>query len=256
MDRLSNKEFFNDVSQFYDEMINFTQTLERKTNNLKEFLSPHRVLQTNIRTAADIGCGSGIDSIALASLGVDVSGFDSSKMMVKKAEENSKRINKKINFYNYTAQNIPDSFNSKFDFICSLGNTAANIPPKDIPATINRFAELLDENGKLLFHILNYEKIIRVNERIVNINKGESDYLIRFYDFEKDFINFNILKFAVNNPKERELISTKVYPHSLELFLKLLEENNFINVEVYQDLKKTRFNSETSNDIYFYAEKA
>ena len=124
MDTLSNKEFFNDVSEFYDEMINFEQALERKTNNLKEFLS------SNFKTAADIGCGSGIDSIALASLGMDVSGFDSSKMMVKKAEENSKRVNKKIKFYNYTAQNIPDSFNSKFDFICSLGNTVANIPPK------------------------------------------------------------------------------------------------------------------------------
>ncbi len=249
MDRLSNKEFFNDVSQFYDEMINFNQTLERKTNNLEIFISP------NIKTVADIGCGSGIDSIAFATLGMDVSGFDSSKMMVKKAEENSKRANKKINFYNYTAQNIPTSFNSQFDFICSLGNTVANIPPEDIPDTIKRFAELLNKNGKLLFHILNYEKIISVNERIVNINKGKSEYLVRFYDFEKDFINFNILKFDINNPKQRELISTKVYPHSLEMFLNLLEENNFTKVEVYQDLKQTPFNIENSNDIYFFAEK-
>jgi len=249
MDRLSNKDFFNDVSEFYDEMINFKQTLERKTNNLKTFLSP------SIKTVADIGCGSGIDSIAFASLGVDVSGFDSSEMMVKKAKENSEKANEKINFYNYTAQNIPASFNSKFNFICSLGNTVANIPPDDISVTIKRFAELLNKNGKLLFHILNYEKIIRVNERIVNINKGESDYLIRFYDFKKDFINFNILKFDISNPKQRELISTKVYPHSLEMFLNLLEENDFIKVEVYQDLKQTPFNLETSSDIYFFAEK-
>lgn len=249
MNTLSNKDFFNDVSEFYDEMINFEQALERKINNLKEFLS------SNIKTAADIGCGSGIDSIALASLGMDVSGFDSSKMMVKKAEENSNRLNKKVQFYNYTAQNIPDSFNSKFDFICSLGNTVANIPPKDISITIKKFAELLDKNGKLLFHILNYEKIMRVNERIININKGASDYLIRFYDFEKEFINFNILKFDINNPKQRSLIATKVYPHSLELFLNLLKENKFNKVEVFQDLKKTPFNSETSNDIYLFAER-
>ena len=110
------------------------------------------------------------------------------------------------------------------------------------------------KNGKLLFHTLNYEKIIRENERIININKGESDYLIRFYDFEKEFLNFNILKFDINNPKKRSLISTKVYPHSLELFLNLLEENDFTKVEIFQDLKKTPFNSETSNDIYLYAE--
>lgn len=249
MNTLSNKDFFNDVSEFYDEMINFEQTLKRKRDNLKTFLS------SNIKTVADIGCGSGIDSIALASLGAEVSGFDASKMMIRKSEENSKRLNKKIEFFNYRAQDIPSSFNSKFDFICSLGNTVANIPPKDISATIKRFAELLNKNRKVLFHILNYEKIINVNERIVNINKGESDYLIRFYDFEKDFINFNILKFSVANPKQRDLISTKVYPHSLDLFLNLLEQNNFSKVDIFQDLKKTPFNSETSNDIYVYAER-
>ncbi|MDA3860714.1 MAG: class I SAM-dependent methyltransferase [Melioribacteraceae bacterium] len=215
MDTISNKDFYNDVSQYYDEMINFKQTLEGKTNNLKQFVS------SNIKTAADIGCGSGIDSIALASLHLAVSAFDSSMRMIEKAEINAENENRIINFYNYSAQDIPDSFNSKFDFVCSLGNTVANIPPKDISATIKRFTELLESSGKLLFHILNYEKIIRVNERIVNINKGEKDYIIRFYDFEKDFINFNILKFDSENPKQKNLISTKVYPHSLELLMNL-----------------------------------
>lgn len=249
MDSLSNKDFYNDVSEYYDNMINFMQSLENKTTNLKEYLSPE------IKNAADIGCGSGIDSIAMSKLGLEVCGFDSSMMMIEKAKKNAENENKIINYYNYTAQDIPDSFNSKFDFVCSLGNTVANIPPKDIPFVIKRFGELLKNNAKVLFHILNYEKIIRDNERIVNINKGESDYIIRFYDFGNDFINFNILKFDNENPKQRNLISTKVYPHSLELFLNLLKQNNFKNVEVFQDLKKTAFNSETSNDIYLFAEK-
>jgi len=248
MDTLSNTDFFNDVSQYYDEMINFKQTLERKTNSLKGFLSQ------SIKKAADIGCGSGIDSIALATLGMEVSGFDSSKNMIERAKENSKRLNEKIEFYNYTAQEIPDSFNSNFDFVCSLGNTVANIPTQDIVSSIKRFAEILAPKGKVLFHILNYEKIIRVNERILNINKGETEYIIRFYDFEKNFINFNILKFQIENPTNRKLITTKLYPHSLELFLNLLKQNNFKNVEIFQDLNKTPFNCETSNDIYFFAE--
>ena len=249
MDTISNKNFFNDVSEYYDEMINFKQTLERKTNALKEFIS------SDIKFAADIGCGSGIDSIAMAALGVEVCGFDSSMMMIEKAEINAENENKVISFYNYSAQDIPNTFNSKFDFVCSLGNTVANISPKDISDSVKRFAEVLKNNGKVLFHILNYKKIIRENERIVNINKGEHEYIIRFYDFENDFINFNILKFDIENPKQRKLISTKVYPHTLELFLDLLKQNNFKNIEVYQDLKKTAFNSEISNDIYFFAER-
>jgi len=249
MNTISNKDFFNDVSEFYDEMINFELALERKKNNLKSFLS------SDVKVAADIGCGSGIDSIALTTLGLEVTGFDASQKMVERAGENAKRLDKKIDFYNYTAQNIPKKFNSKFDFVCSLGNTVANITPSDTSITIKRFAEILSKKGTLLFHILNYEKIIKTNERIININKGEDDYLIRFYDFEKEFINFNILKFNNNNPKQKKLISTKVYPHSLELFLDLLEKNNFTKIEVFQDLMKTPFNSETSNDIYLFAEK-
>ncbi|PIQ08494.1 MAG: hypothetical protein COW71_11410, partial [Ignavibacteriales bacterium CG18_big_fil_WC_8_21_14_2_50_31_20] len=68
MDSISNKNFYNDVSEYYDNMINFKQSLENKTANLKGFLSPE------IKNAADIGCGSGIDSIALASLGLEVCG--------------------------------------------------------------------------------------------------------------------------------------------------------------------------------------
>lgn len=246
---MSNQDFFNDVSEYYDEMINYKQTLERKAKALKKFIT------SDIKYAADIGCGSGIDSIALSLLGLNVSGFDTSTKMIEKAQNNAEKGNKIISFYNYSAQYIPDSFNTEFDFVCSLGNTIANIPPQDINDSIKRFSEILKNKAKLLFHILNYEKVIRLNERIVNISKGKQKYIIRFYDFEKDFINFNILKFDAENNIQRELISTKVYPHSLELFLDLLNQNNFGNVEVYQDLNKTDFNSETSNDIYFFAER-
>ena len=147
------------------------------------------------------------------------------------------------------------TFNSKFDLVCSLGNTIANISTKELPTAIKTFSELLNKNGKLLFHILNYEKLILDNERIININEGESDYLIRFYDFEEDHINFNILKFAINNPKKRNLISTKVYPHKLEILLELLKANNFSKVEIYQDLKMNKFDHKASKDIYIFCGK-
>jgi SAM-dependent methyltransferase len=230
-------------------MIDFNSALERKINALKLFVS------SEVNTAADIGCGSGIDSIALASLGLEVSGFDSSHLMIEKAMQNAREENKNAKFFNHTAQEIPESFNSNFDFICSLGNTVANISHDDIAVTIKRFSDLLNQNGKLLFHILNYERILRVNERIVNIGKDENDCIVRFYDFEKDHINFNILKFEIDNPKSRKLISTKVYPHSLKLFLDLLKQNGFKIIEVFGDLRKNAFNSETSNDIYLFAEK-
>ncbi len=246
VDKKQNKVFYDEVSKFYNEMVNFDIALKNKKKYLKNYL-PDKA-----GTAADIGCGSGIDAIALSSLGLNVIGFDLSKKMIEKAEENSKRQKVKIKFYNYAVQNIPFKFNGKFDFICSLGNTVANISPYNLNLTIQRFSELLNKKGKLLFHILNYKKIINDNERIVNIKKGKRDFIIRFYDFKKSYINFNILKFETDNPQHKSLLTTKVYPHKIETIKNLLEDNNFTNIEIYSSLQKTPFLSETSKDIYLF----
>ena len=247
MNILSNTEFFDDVSHYYDKMVNFNEALKRKTDSLS------KIIISEFKTAADIGCGSGIDSIALASNGLEVCGFDSSHQMIEKAKANAAKSNHKISFYNMPAKGIPNSFNSKFDFVCSLGNTIANIPHNDIENSFKRFAEIVKPKGLLLLHILNYEKIINANQRIININKDESNFIIRFYDFKKEFLNFNILRFKSENPKVRNLISTKVFPHTLELILNLLQKYSFKNIKIFQDIKKTPFHTETSNDIYLIA---
>ncbi len=246
---IRNKTFYDNVSEFYNEMVNFDNALENKKKHLTNFLS------NKTKTAADIGCGSGIDSIALSSLGFNVTGFDASSKMIEKAKINSKEKKEKIKFYNYSAQNIPYEFNGKFDFICSLGNTIANISPYNLKLTVQRFSELLNKKGRLLFHILNYEKIINDNERIINIKKGKDDFIIRFYDFKKNYINFNILKFEIDKPKHKSLLTTKVYPHKIDTIKKLLKENNFTNIKTYSDLAKTKFSLQTSKDIYLFCSK-
>jgi ubiquinone/menaquinone biosynthesis C-methylase UbiE len=249
MNNSDSKDFYNSVSDYYDEMISFNSALEQKQKYLKSFVSNKKKL------AADIGCGSGVDSIALSSLGLNVIAFDVSEKMIEKAKTNAKKANTKIEFFNYTADKIPKTFNSKFDFICSLGNTIANITPQNLILTIERFSNLLTKNGKLLFHILNYEKIEKQQERIINIKKGKDDFIIRFYDFNKEFINFNILKFNARNTNEKDLISTKVYPHKLKTLKYLLTKNKFTDIEVYSDLKKTPFSSNLSKDIYLFCER-
>ena len=230
-------------------MTNFKKALDNKKKNLKNFITE------SMKTAADIGCGNGVDSITLSSLNIIATGFDPSPKMIETAIKNSKESNQKINFYNYAAKDIPAKFNSQFDFICSLGNTIANIPTVDLESSIKRFHTLLSKDGKLLLHILNYEKIVKENERIINIKEGKKDFIVRFYDFENGYLNFNILKFNKHSPNEKLLITTKLFPHKLRTLQSLLKESGFSKIKLYSDLSLATFSKETSKDIYLLCSK-
>jgi len=119
---LPNKVFYDELASDYDNMISFEKTVENKKKLLKNFLT------SKMKSAADVGCGSGVDSIALASLDLNVTAFDPSVEMLKVAEANAKRLNVKVGFHNYSADNVPTEFNNNFDLVTSLGNTFANIP--------------------------------------------------------------------------------------------------------------------------------
>ena len=73
----SNSQFFDELSDDYDVMINFENALKNKTFFFKNFLL------TNYKTALDLGCGTAADSIALSKLGLQVDAIDHSKGMLQ-----------------------------------------------------------------------------------------------------------------------------------------------------------------------------
>lgn len=62
---LSNIDFYNDMASEYDDMISFNSAVRSKEKLLKKFID------ANTKTVTNIGCGSGVDSIALSLLGLE-----------------------------------------------------------------------------------------------------------------------------------------------------------------------------------------
>jgi len=214
---LPNKVFYDELASDYDNMISFEKAVENKKKLLKNFVT------AEMKSAADIGCGSGVDSIALASLGLKVTAFEPSTEMLKYAEANADRTNAKIGFHNYSADKIPTEFNNNFDLVASLGNTFANISKEKFITSLQRCYDILKPQGQLVIQVLNYEKILADRQRIVNITEAANKYFIRFYDFPDEHIIFNILTFSKANHSDNKLISTKIYPHSSENFISAFE---------------------------------
>jgi len=245
----TNNVFFNSASAYYDKMIDFNSALQKRKTLLSNFADD------KIKTVADVGCGTGVDSISLFQLGLSVIAFDPSVEMINVAKVNCKNLKAKIDFYNYPASEIPKTFYSRFDLVVSLGNTIANINPKQLERSLVKFYKLLKDDGKILIQILNYEKILKDKERIVNITKKDNEYFIRFYDFGKKDLTFNILRFNADKTSEKELISTIIFPYTSTDIKQILKKTGFKKIEIFGGLNKKSFDLNSSNDLILFAKK-
>ncbi len=246
----SNIRFFNQLAEDYDQMISFNEAVEKRKKVLLKFTDDKKDL------AADLGCGTGIDSVALTLLGLKVDSFDPSPEMIKVAMMNAKRKEINISFYNNPIELIPDGFNYKYGLVISLGNTFANVTKEKFYASVNKCFNLLRKKGTLLIQVLNYEKVIKEEKRIVNITKGKAEYFVRFYDFFNDEITFNILKFGNENPAKYNLISTRLYSHTKSDFEHNLKSVGFSSLEFFSDFNLTPFDADKAKDLVIKAIKA
>ena len=242
-DMLKNSEFFNELAEDYDSMIPFIETIERKKKILKNIITP------DMKNVADLGCGTGTDSIALAQLGLNVTAFDSSELMINKARKNEAASDVVVNFYKNSVLEIPENFNGDFDLVISFGNTFANIVKTELNISLKKCYDLLRKGGMLILQILNYHKIINEKKRIVNITETGTNQFIRFYDFKKDHIVFNLLKVNKSKLSDYSLISTKIFPHLKTDFNSSLSNLNFKSFEFHLDLQFNDFDTTSSKDL-------
>lgn len=245
---LSADEFYDSISDIYDKMIDIEKNLELRKNAYKELFP----LTGN---AADIGCGVGLDSIALALNGHSVTAFDISPKMIEQAKLNAAKYNVNITTYVHSYQTIPKKFNHKFSSVVSVGNTIAHVNSKLVNTAIKKMYDLLLPGGKLFLHILNYQLIKKENKRINNIANRDGKIIIRFYDFRKDDLYFNILSFAQNAPKEFKLVTTKHYPHTKDEIGAYLRTAGFTKIKFMKNFAGEGFNVSTSKDLFVEAVK-
>ena len=240
---LTNENFFDRLAYEYDHMISFQKAVENKKKVLANFIVP------GIKYAADLGCGSGADSIALASAGLKVAAFDPSNEMLNTAKSNAEIEKAKVAFHNYHIDEIPDEFNDQFDIVVSLGNTIANIPKEKLNESLKKCFQILKPRGVLLIQVLNYEKILAAKDRIINITESKDKYYVRFYDFINGEIIFNVLAFSKQNLSDSQIISTLVFPHSQTDFISAFKKLGLHSFQFFSDYELQPFNKIESKDL-------
>lgn len=245
---MNSKNFYNEVSDFYDKMIDFEKNLELRTIAYKKIFTCPGI-------AVDIGCGIGLDSIALARNGHHVFAFDPSPNMIYKTVENAVRYNVDIISNVGSFNSIPKKYLGNFDYVVSVGNTIAHLSALELKNAFNKIYKLLKPGGKVFLHILNYDLIIRERKRINNIASRDGQIIIRFYDLGQSKIDFNILTFTVDQPKNFNIVTTTHYPHSKNLILVYLKNVGFHKIKFSKNFNGEKFEAKSSKDIFIEAYK-
>lgn len=243
------KNFFNSASDFFDNMTDAKKIISLRSSALKKFIPEGAV------SAADLGCGTGNDSISLALNGLKVTGFDISGKMIERAKANSIRYGVNSEFLNYAIHKIPSAYSLEFDIAVSLGNSMALVDDKLLDKSINKIYKILKPGGIFLMQILNYNAIKKSGSRIVNITENHPDIFVRFYDVFGMPMNFNILRFRKDDTKDFELLTTVLYPYDKHHLSVILKKAGFRNIKAYCNLNKDRFDRNTSKDLVLIAYK-
>ncbi len=242
--------FYDDISKNYDEMFNF----ENDLNSAENFIARLKK-QFNFKNALDIGCGTGSYTLALARSGAKATGMDLSNSMIDEAKKNSFAYGLNIDFINSGMEKMLFNVKEKFDLIMCMGNTLPHLlSKKDLFSMATACKQLLNPGGHLVLNLLNYDRILNAEERIVGITRSENHEFIRFYDFEEPYVNFNLLEIDwTKGTPSHKITSTKLYPYThLEVESALLE-SKFKNLAIYSGLEFKKYKPGKSKSITLIA---
>ena len=243
---MKNSQFYNSLSSNYDEMINFENSLKNKMESLKNYISP------NYKTALDLGCGTGTDSIVMTKLGLKVDAVDHSKGMLEKAAKNSEKYQTKINFIQSGLGEL-DLENKNYDLIVSLGNTIANIDNNELNKLLTNLKDHLSHDGKIIIQLINYAKLPNSGTYILNEFENDDISILRKYDIHSSFINFIIQKIDKETNEQNEMI-TKLFPHS-SLYFKEFAIKNRLSIDFFGSLNKEAYFVEKSQNLIIVLSK-
>ncbi|HJO92810.1 MAG TPA: class I SAM-dependent methyltransferase [Victivallales bacterium] len=227
-------KFYSSISDVYDYI--FPPSKAQTNFILSEIDTPS---QKNI---LDIGCGTGNLSSSLAKHFKSVQAVDLDMEMINKANEKYRLNN--LFFSCADMLKISEYFKSdKFDSIDSFGNTLVHLDsPDEILNFFNETKKLLNDSGKLLIQIINYDRILTNNVKSLQTIDNEHIKFERYYNYlsDKHKIEF---KTILTIKESNQIIhnSVNLYPLLKEETNNLLLEAGFQHISFYGNFMKEKY---------------
>jgi glycine/sarcosine N-methyltransferase len=246
--------FYDDIADSYAELTAAGDRQVAARQFVKELMG-----RFNIASAVDTACGTGLFAIELARCGVDVVASDISAGMLKAAPANASSAGIDTGLCTWLQapmQELGDHIPPPRDAVLCMGNSIPHLlTDDDLGGTLGGFAKILRPGGVVGIHLMNYARVLSSNDRIIGITRSGSREFVRFYDFERDFLAFNILEIQWGDDGRcsHKLLTTPHRPYLRGDLVEALSAAGFENIETFGDLRFNPFAPESSDTILLTA---
>ncbi len=251
-DQPDSTAFYRGVADDYDEMTRFSERLPAERALLDEWRRRY-----GFASALDAACGTGLHAIAMAKLGVAVTGVDLSPEMLARAREHAAAEEVSVVWHEAAMEMLGEGVAGPFDALFCLGNSLPHLLDESaLAATLAGFHRLLTPAGLLALQLINYEQVLAWQRRVVSLSRaGEHEY-VRFYDFGQPLLRFNILQIDWSRqPPAHRLQSVPLYPWRRAELEAALRAAGFDAIEVYGDMKWGNFSAAKSQNLVMVAKR-
>ncbi len=238
---------FSDIAEYYDRMTGFSNRLINDFGLFKNI-----VKKFDFKTALDAGCGSGVHSIILSRLGIDIIGLDASEKMLELARANSLKEGQEIEFIKEFYESMPHDWDDKFDGLFCMANSLVGVETGErLSLALKSFNRVLKPGGKAIIQLMNFAKFRRGGQRVIKVSSDRNLTFVRFFDFEEQItrLNLMIIEHEMGEVKHR-FISNEILPINEEVMTVASKLGRFSEIEIFSDLSLTdKFTAESGNMV-------
>lgn len=219
--------FYESIAPWYDYIFPFTPAQKR-------FIE-EELYGVNGKHIIDVGCGTGNLTLGLASSGAVVSGIDLDEQMLALARQKGD-FEERVIFQKINMLKLHDFFQPySYDAVVCFGNTLVHLQrPGEILSFLNQSNKVLNQTGKLMLQIINYDFVL--DQGLNGLPKIENENISfeRIYEFREqdELINFKTI-LTVKKTGIQIHNSVTLFPIRRDLLYHLLDDAGFNNIDFF-----------------------
>lgn len=202
--KIEKERYAGFIAKYYDPLVNWGKRFAYEFPVLLKLFK-----EKNIKSVIDLGAWTGEYAIGLLKKGNlnKILGLDHNEIMIKVSEEKKvalpANIRKKINFMLTDFTDFSKRINEKYDAVISMGNAFPYIPAR-LEQLFEEISKILrDKNAVVVLQILNFEKIIKTQNRLLDFTiqksktaENKETLAVEFFDKgDKDCLTHHVIIF-------------------------------------------------------------